>query len=109
MGPTFFWDYWWLRYDQPSSKDLFRPKQASPGVKLVSPGRQTCNLLRPGLSQFKDINPPPPHTAFLISHQIYTDLSDDQKSAKKTRNSADPWTISLPEFLVCTGTLRYTY
>ncbi len=27
----------------------------------------------------------PSHTPFQISHQIHTDLKDDQKSAKKTR------------------------
>ena len=29
------------------SKDLFREIRASPGVKLLSPERRTCDLLRP--------------------------------------------------------------
>ncbi len=47
MGHTFLWDHWWLGYGQPSPQDLFRPKEAGPGVKLLSPGRRTCDLLRP--------------------------------------------------------------
>ncbi len=53
MGHTFLWDHWWLRYGQASPHDLFRPEvgeEAGPGVKLLSPGRRMCDLLRPAQS-----------------------------------------------------------
>ena len=47
MGHTLFWDHWLLRYGKASPQDLFKAKQAGPGVKCLSPGRRTCDLLRP--------------------------------------------------------------
>ena len=47
-GHTFLWVQWKLRYDQASPRDLLRAKEASPGLKFVSPGRRTCELDRPG-------------------------------------------------------------
>ncbi len=47
MSHTLLWDQWSLTYDQPSPQDLFRAKEVSLGVKLLSPGHCTCDLLRP--------------------------------------------------------------
>ncbi len=49
IGHTFLWVQWKVRYDQASPGDLFRAKGASPGLKMVSPGRRTCELDRPEL------------------------------------------------------------
>ena len=38
-----------------SPRDLLRPKGASPGLKLVSPGRRTCELDRPELPDKKHL------------------------------------------------------
>ncbi len=47
IGHTSLWVQWKLRYDQASPRDLLGAKRASPGLKLVSPGRRTCELDRP--------------------------------------------------------------
>ncbi len=47
IGHTFLWVQWKVRYGQASPRDLLRTKGASPGLKLVSPGRPTCELDRP--------------------------------------------------------------
>ncbi len=47
IGHTFLWVQWKVRYGQASPGDLLRAKGASPGLKLVSPGRRTCELDRP--------------------------------------------------------------
>ena len=44
---TFLWVQWKLRYGQASPRDLLRAKGASLGIKIVSPGRRTCELDRP--------------------------------------------------------------
>ncbi len=49
IGHTLLWVYWKLRYDQTSPSDLFRAKRASPRVKLLSPGRRTCEMDRPDI------------------------------------------------------------
>ena len=51
IGHTFLWVKWKVRYGQKSPRDLLRTKGASPGLKLVSPGRRTCKLDRPELPQ----------------------------------------------------------
>ena len=48
IGHTFLWVQCKLRYDQASPRDLLRAKGPSPELKLVSPGRRTCELDRPG-------------------------------------------------------------
>ncbi len=52
MGHTFLWVQWKVRYVQASPRDLLRAKGASPGLKLVSPGRRTCELDRPDVFLF---------------------------------------------------------
>ena len=55
VGHTFLGIQWKLRYGQASPTDLLGAKGDSPGVRLVSPGRWTCELDRPAINESSGI------------------------------------------------------